>query len=102
MDKLDLLKAISALANGEIIVYPTDTLYGLGADIYNIDAVKKVFEIKKRPMDNPLSVAVSSFDELKKIAYINTITKNLVKSFLPGKLTLILNKRKCVSDAVTA
>ena len=102
MDKLDLSKAISALTNGEIIVYPTDTLYGLGADIYNVDAVRKVFEVKKRPMDNPLSVAVSSFDELKQIAYISASTKRLVESFLPGKLTLILIKRRYVSDVVTA
>jgi L-threonylcarbamoyladenylate synthase len=101
MDKLDLSKAISALTNGEIIVYPTDTLYGLGADIYNVDAIRKVFEVKKRPMDNPLSVAVSSFDELKQIAYISANTKRLVESFLPGKLTLILIKRRCVSDVVT-
>jgi L-threonylcarbamoyladenylate synthase len=101
MDKVNLSKAITALANGEIIVYPTDTLYGLGADIYNIDAVRKVFEVKKRPMDNPLSVAVSGLDELKKISFINNKIQRLVESFLPGKLTLVLKKRKCVPDIVT-
>lgn len=101
MDKVNLSKAITALANGEIIVYPTDTLYGLGADIYNIDAVRKVFEVKKRPMDNPLSVAVSGLDELKKISFINNKIQRLVESFLPGKLTLVLKKRKCVPDVVT-
>ena len=101
MDKVNLSKAIKALANGEIIVYPTDTLYGLGADIYNIDAVRKVFEAKKRPIDKPLSVAVSNFDELKKISFINNKIQRLVEAFLPGKLTLILIKKKCVPDIVT-
>ena len=67
MDKPNISKAISALKNGDIIVYPTDTLYGLGADIYNDDAVKKVFKIKKRPLNDPLSVAVSDFYEIEKI-----------------------------------
>ena len=77
MAKLDLSKAIAALANGEIIVYPTDTLYALGADIYNADAVRKVFEIKKRSMSNPLSVAVSSFNELEKIAFTDLLFNRL-------------------------
>lgn len=101
MNKLDLSRAITALRNGGIIVYPTDTLYGLGADIYNVDAVRKVFEIKKRPLSNPLSIAVFSFDELKKIAFTDDKTRCLAESFLPGKLTLILNKKNCVSDVVT-
>ena len=52
-------KAIFALDNGQIICYPTDTLYGLGADIKNENAIKKVFNIKKRPFNMPISVAVS-------------------------------------------
>jgi L-threonylcarbamoyladenylate synthase len=101
MDKFNLSKAIKVLTNGEIIVYPTDTLYGLGADIYNDDAVRRVFEIKKRPTNMPLSVAVSNFDELEKIAFTSDKIQCLAESFLPGKLTLILNKKDCVSDLVT-
>jgi len=101
MDLFDLSKAIKALSNGEIVVYPTDTLYGLGADIYNNDAVKKVFKIKKRHPNDPLSIAVSDFKELKKLAYTDKNTQILAKSFLPGKLTLILYKKNCVSDIIT-
>jgi len=101
MGKLDLSKAITALKNGQVIVYPTDTLYGLGADIFNDNAVKKVFQIKKRPKNDPLPVAVSSIDELEKIAFADDITRSLVESFLPGKLTLILKKKSVVSDVVT-
>jgi L-threonylcarbamoyladenylate synthase len=101
MDMQNLSKAITALLNGKVIVYPTDTLYGLGADIFNEDAVGKIFEIKKRPIDNPLPIAVSDLESLEKIAFIDKKTKHLTEAFLPGKLTLILNKKDCVPDIVT-
>jgi len=101
MAKPDFYKAINALKNGNVIVYPTDTLYGLGADIYNVDAVRKVFEIKKRPLDDPLSVAVSDIDELEKIAFVNDKSRQLAKAFLPGRLTLVLKKRSIIPDIVT-
>ena len=101
MDELDLTKAITALKKGEVIVYPTDTLYGLGADIYNKAAVRKVFEIKKRPMDNPLPVAVSDVDEIDKIAFLDEKAIRLVERFLPGEMTIVLRKRSIVPDIVT-
>lgn len=101
MDELNLSKAIKALSQGEIIVYPTDTLYGLGADIFNDNAVRKIFEIKRRPSNDPLPVAVSNLQELEKIAYIDDKNRELVESFLPGKLALILKKKDCVSDVIT-
>ena len=102
MAKPDFYKAINALKNGKVIVYPTDTLYGLGADIYNVDAVRKVFEIKKRPDIMPLSIAVNNYKEVKNIAFVNTTAENLINTFLPGKLTLILKKKTTISDIITA
>jgi len=102
MDNQILLKAVKALSDGDLIVYPTDTLYGIGADIFNEKAVKKVFTIKKRSFDDPLSVAVSSIDEMDKIAYVNNKTRALAKRFLPGELTIILKKRPVVSNIITA
>ncbi len=101
MKKNNLSDAIKALKNGEIIVYPTDTLYALGANIFNEDAVKKVFKIKKRPFTSPLPVAVSNFHEIDKIAYTNDVVKKVVERFLPGALTLILNKKDSVSNIIT-
>jgi len=102
MLKADVSAAIKALKEGKVIVYPTDTLYGLGADIYNLSAIRKVFEIKKRPTNMPLSIAVSNYDEIKNNAYLNDTAKILINSFLPGKLTLILKKKSLVSDLITA
>ncbi len=102
MIKADVSAAIKALKEGKVIIYPTDTLYGLGADIYNEAAVRKVFDIKKRPENMPLSIAVYNYEEVKKNAFVNNIAKNLINSFLPGKLTLILRKKTLVSDLITA
>jgi L-threonylcarbamoyladenylate synthase len=101
MIESNISKAISALKKGNIIVYPTDTLYGLGADIFNVNAIRKVFKIKKRPFNNPLSVAVSDISELEKIADVDEHTRQLVKQYMPGKLTLILKKKEIISDNVT-
>lgn len=101
MDIQNLSKAITALLNGKLIVYPTDTLYGLGADIFNEEAIKKVFEIKKRPQDTPLPVAVSDFEMCKKISKVDERSEKLINIFLPGKLTLILEKKDVVPDIVT-
>lgn len=98
----DFFKAIKALQNGNIIVYPTDTLYALGADIFNENAVKKIFIVKKRPINVPLPVAVSNIKEIKKIAILDEKAKHLAECFLPGPLTLILNKKSNISDIVTS
>jgi len=102
MSNQDLSKAFSALSNGELIVYPTDTLYGIGADVFNREAVKKVFEIKKRPFNQPISVAVSCVEDLEKIAFIDERTERIIDVFLPGNLTLVLKKKKIISDVVTS
>ena len=101
MDIQNLSKAITALLNGRLIVYPTDTLYGLGADIFNEEAIKKVFEIKKRPLDAPLPVAVSDSEMCKKISKLDKRSEKLIDIFLPGKVTLVLEKKDIVPDIVT-
>jgi L-threonylcarbamoyladenylate synthase len=101
MNRVDLSKAIKVLHEGGVIVYPTDTLYALGADIFNENAVRKVFEIKKRPWDNPLPVAVSSFKNIEDVAFMNKSIVRLAECFLPGALTLILNKKSSVPTVVT-
>jgi len=102
MKKNDVSNAIKALKTGNLIVYPTDTLYALGADIFNDDAVKRVFKVKKRPSSNPLSVAVANFDVITKIAYTNDVVKKVVERFLPGSLTIILQKKDPVSNVITS
>lgn len=102
MSKNSIKDACLALKKDELVCYPTDTLYGIGADIGNVEAVKKVFRIKNRPFNMPLSVAVSNERSLDEITYVDDRSRKLIDSFLPGPLCLILKKRKVVSDVVTA
>ncbi len=102
MKKDDFSAAVHALANGQLIIYPTDTLYALGADIYNETAVRKVFEIKQRPFSVPLPVAVHSIQAIPTVAVMNTIAQNVSKEFLPGDLTMILKKNPSVPAIVTS
>lgn len=102
MDKTILSKAIKTLKKGEVLVYPTDTLYGLGVDIFDVYAVEKLFLIKNRPKHLPIPVAISDFDLIDKIACKTDLAESLAKHFLPGKLTLILDKKPCVSKTLTA
>ena len=102
MSNFNLASIVSALNSGDLVVYPTDTLYGLGADIYNDEAVKKIFTLKKRGFDQPLSVAVSSIEGLEDIAFVDDRVRRVVEEFLPGSLTIVLKKKNVVSDLVTA
>jgi L-threonylcarbamoyladenylate synthase len=99
--KKKLSEAIEALKRGEIIVYPTDTQYALGADIFNIDAIKKIFQLKNRPYDLPISIAVEKLDVINKYAIETEHSEKICKHFLPGKLTIILYKKDVISDLLT-
>ncbi|UCH72460.1 MAG: threonylcarbamoyl-AMP synthase [Thermoplasmatales archaeon] len=101
MNKIDFSEIVKTLQKGKAIVYPTDTLYALGGDIFNEEAVERIFEIIKRPLNIPLPVAVSSLDDIDKIAFIDDSAECLAKKFLPGAITLILNKKDCIPDIVT-
>jgi len=96
-----LSRAVDALKKGELVVYPTDNLYALGADVFNESAVKKVFTVKNRPFDMPLSVAVSGVEAINRIAFVDDRVKILVDGFLPGCLSLVLKKRDVLPGVVT-
>jgi L-threonylcarbamoyladenylate synthase len=96
-------KAVEALNKGEIVAIPTETVYGLAANIYNEQALKAVFSTKKRPTFNPLIVHIESINHLEKVAKnIPEIAYRLANAFWPGPLTLILEKQPEIPDLVTA
>lgn len=98
-----LQQAVAILREGGIVAYPTDTVYGLGADAFNEAAVKRIFEVKQRPLDQPLSVLLAEKEDLSQVAATITDTAwQLAESFLPGGLTLVLQKAPKVPQWVTA
>ena len=99
----DIQKAIEALENNELIALPTETVYGLAGNAYNESAIKKIFELKKRPLYNPLIVHLHSVAQLKEVAReIPEKAKILAEKFWPGSLTLVLKKQAHIPDLVTA
>lgn len=94
------------LADGEIVALPTETVYGLGADALNPDAVAKVFAAKERPEFDPLIVHVGSYEQVDEVADVpeelRELVAKLMKAHWPGPLTLVLPKKDCVPDIVTS
>ena len=86
----DVQKAASAISDGAIIVFPTDTVYGLGCNPYNHDAVLSLYEIKKREKTKPFPVLGYSKEELEKIAEFSPLEKKIAEKFWPGAITIIL------------
>lgn len=97
-----LKEAKSLILKGETVVFPTETVYGLGANAYNTAAVNKIFEIKGRPNDNPLIVHVhKDFDISALVDGVPDYAKILAKKFLPGPLTMVYKSKDTVSSAVS-
>ncbi|MBR0340999.1 MAG: threonylcarbamoyl-AMP synthase [Oscillospiraceae bacterium] len=96
------LEAADLLKKGEIVAIPTETVYGLAAQIYSDNAVRNIFKVKGRPQDNPIIVHISSVDMLPDLVMdIPDVANELIKHFWPGPLTIIFKKKKSVSDVIT-
>ena len=95
--------AVSLLNRGEIIAFPTDTVYGVGGDIFNETAINRIYRLKNRPTNKPINALVSSEEQLKMIVEsIPLDAKSIIKKFWPGPLTIILKKKTEVSSKVTS
>lgn len=94
-------KVLEALRAGKLVVYPTDTVYGLGADALNKEAVDLVYSVKERPRDQPISVLVADFEMLYRYAKVSQAQKKVLEEQLPGPYTFILEPKEkmLVSDS---
>lgn len=102
IDTDKLKEAAAILQTGGLVAFPTETVYGLGADAMNPDASRKIYAAKGRPSDNPLIVHISKWEDLEKIARdISGKAKKLADAFWPGPLTMILNKKDQVPKETT-
>jgi len=95
-------RAAAAVADGEPIVYPTETVYGLGADALDPDAVAAVFELKGRRRENPLSLGVAGVDEALSYTRPTDRAEAFMRAFLPGPITVVVERDDAVPDALTA
>lgn len=98
----DTQEAKEKLKAGEVLGLPTETVYGLAADIMQEDALKKIFEIKSRPFFDPLIIHVDNKDKAKKLAKWNKLAEFLADQFWPGPLTIVAPKTDMVNELITA
>jgi L-threonylcarbamoyladenylate synthase len=97
-----LARAGEAIRDGEAVVYPTETVYGLGADALSTEAVERVFEIKGRSRDNPLSLGVPSVDAALTHTRPTERAEAFMRAFLPGPVTVVVERGPDVPDALVA
>jgi L-threonylcarbamoyladenylate synthase len=101
-DERKMMKAADVIRRGGLVAFPTETVYGLGANALDKNAVKRVFNAKERPMDNPLIVHISNMEMAREIAQMNDVAEKLAEKFFPGPLTLVIPKKKVIPPEVTA
>ena len=102
-DYTKLIEPAKIIKNGGLVIFPTETVYGVGANGLDKNAIKKIYEAKQRPLNKPISLLVSNIDMIESVAKdITDIEYSIIKNFFPGPLTIILKKKEIVPDLLTA
>lgn len=91
-----------ALDEDKLIVFPTETVYGIAGNALNVEVIDKLFQAKKRDYSKPFSLMLSDINKIKDIAYVSADEEKIINKFMPGPITLILKKKDCISDLATA
>lgn len=103
IDYTKLKEVARTIKQGGVVVFPTETVYGIGANGLSANAVKRIYEVKQRPLNKPISLLVNGTDMINEIAQdITDLEKALIKEFFPGPLTIILKNKDIVPNIVTA
>lgn len=103
IDYTKLKEVARTIKQGGVVVFPTETVYGIGANGLSENAVKRIYEVKQRPLNKPISLLVNGTDMINEIAQdITDLEKALIREFFPGPLTIILKKKDIVPNIVTA
>lgn len=93
-------KAVNILKEGGVIIFPTDTVWGIGASIKRLDGIKKLYEIKGRSKDKPTAVLVANISQATEIAFLDKKAKGLINRFWPGGLTLVVRAKQTVPKII--
>jgi L-threonylcarbamoyladenylate synthase len=102
-EAIDLTEAVEAVQAGDLVIYPTETVYGLGADATQTAAVEAVFDAKGRDRSKPMSIAIPSLATVSRYSTPTALAQQFMRAFLPGPVTVIVPRRpEVIVDAVTA
>lgn len=94
-------EAVKILRKDGILVYPTETVYGLGCDAFSDEAIQRLYEIKCRPISKPVSIAVSDIEMLHAVAIVGEKEDEFINKFLPGPVTVVVHAKKCIPPVLT-
>jgi L-threonylcarbamoyladenylate synthase len=97
-----LSTTVDVLKKGGVIVFPTETLYGLGVDVTNEAAIDRLFELKGRPKNMPISIAVNEIEQILPFAEISVLASRIIQNCLPRPITILLNSKESVNQRLTA
>ena len=99
----EIIEAADIIKNGGVVIFPTETVYGIGVNAFNEESIERLYEIKKRDYKKPISVLVSDINMIKDLTEdISETESKIIKEFMPGPLTLILKKKREIPDILTA
>ena len=102
LDKKNIDDIVTDLDNNQVVAFPTETVFGLGIRLDSKKALDALFELKRRDKNKAITLMVRSIDEIDRYAYVNDFSKKIINEFMPGKITIILNKKDSVDDYFTA
>lgn len=103
INKYELVDVVEVLNEGGIVIFPTDTVYGVACNCFNEEAIKKLFEIKKRPTYKPINVLTDDLSKIKAITkQITDTEKKLIEKYMPGALTVIMERNEKIPNILTA
>ncbi|MCD6224125.1 MAG: threonylcarbamoyl-AMP synthase [Deltaproteobacteria bacterium] len=96
-------EAVNIIRKGGIIAFPTKGLYGIGADAFNFKAVKRIFDIKRRPLNKPVLVLINDLKDLDRLAtHVPKTAKLIIDAFWPGNITIVFKAKEALPDNLTA
>lgn len=102
IDKKILEEIVNVLDNDGLIIFPTDTVYGIACNSFSESAIKKIYSAKKRSLDKPICVLTNSIDKINMVVNnISSKEKELIDKYMPGNLTIVFNKKNIVPDILT-
>ena len=102
-DYTKLKEPAQIIKNGGIVVFPTETVYGIGTNGLNENSIKRLYEVKQRPLNKPISLLVNSIEMIEQITQnISELEYKLIKKFMPGPFTIILKKKTLIPNILTA
>ena len=90
IDLEELGRVKTCLLNGGVVIFPTETVYGIAASALSDEGIEKVYRVKKRPRDKAVNIMVSDTDDISKYAYVSSNEMKVIENFMPGEITIIL------------